>query len=105
MFPSQILAEPSPRIEEKRSDRRKAPFRLEKADLKPRESKNFLAQNKTQMIGAKPKGKGSSDTSPEKHQEYGQVPGYLQQRKKRFLPDLSLWLGVVWFGLVASRLI
>ncbi|GMH76653.1 hypothetical protein TrST_g347 [Triparma strigata] len=80
----EILAEPSPRIEEKRSDRRKAPFRLEKADLKPRESKNFLAQNKTQMIGAKPKGKGSSDTSPEKHQEYGQVPGYLQQRKKRW---------------------
>jgi len=80
----EILAEPSPRIEEQRGDRRKAPFRQEQGNLKPRASKNFLAQNKSQMIGAKPTARRGSDDSPNKHEEYGQVPGYLQQRKKRW---------------------
>ncbi|GMH58581.1 hypothetical protein TrRE_jg9487 [Triparma retinervis] len=79
----EILAKPSPRLEEKRSQPRKPTLHTQRASLKPRHQKDYLNQNKAKIIGAMPTSRvGDSDNSPYKHKSHGQIPDYLKKRKQ-----------------------
>ncbi len=77
-------AEPSPRVVEKRADVRKAPIPNSRGNLKPRINKDFKTANKSSIVGAKPTARRGQDDSPSKHESYGEVPGYLRERKKQW---------------------
>ena len=80
---SEILAKPSPRLEERRGQARKPALHNQRASLKARYQKDYLNQNKTEIIGAKPTSRvGDSDDSPYKHKSHGQIPDYLKKRKQ-----------------------
>jgi hypothetical protein len=80
--PDEIL--PSPRIEESRQDRHKAAVPRERAELAPRKEVNFREENK-RTATTRRAGPAGEDASPSKApHKAGEVPRYLQQRKKRW---------------------
>ena len=52
--------------------------------MKPRVRKNYLAENKSEMMGARPQVRSDDKAALTKHESYGEVPQYLQQRKLRW---------------------
>ena len=90
----EILAKPSPRLEEKRSQPRKPTLHTQRASLKPRHQKDYLNQNKAKIIGAMPTSRvGDSDNSPYKHKSHGQIPDYLKKRKQTWEEEVRR---IVW---------
>jgi hypothetical protein len=66
------------------------PLKFETLSLKPRENKNFRERNKAEMMEAKATHRGGDARGIERHDYYGQVPSYLQERKMKWADEERL---------------